>query len=78
MTIGLMSSLNQKYNNWQNGTNHNLPNPTNTNSQQFAYTNPSSPGINGWCPQKSLSSYQAIGMNGNIVKIPNLNNYAAC
>jgi len=73
-----MSSLNQKYNNWQNGTNYSLPNPTNTNPNQIGYNNPTSPGINGWCPHINLSSNQAIGMNGNIVKLPNLNNFAPC
>jgi len=71
-----MSSLNQKYNNWQNGNNHSLPNPTNTNFNynQSNNINPTSPGINGYVPIKTIEYNQYRGMNGNIVKRVNLFN----
>jgi hypothetical protein len=68
MVIGLMPSLDQQYNGWQNGAKHTLPNPTNNNIQ------PTSPNVPcyGYVPIKTIKYTQRIGPNGNIVKTPDL------
>jgi len=68
MVIGLMPSLDQQYNGWQNGAKHTLPNPTNNNIQ------PTSPNVPcyGYVPKETIKYTQRIGPNGDIVKKPDL------